>query len=607
MNPVLLFYLITFLFSGSVSWADGPVSPPVPPDASAEAPSEPLHPSFEELFRNGKLDLLKVDRRLERSDLSAAYLVQKAEEAVRRGDFDEAVTLGEKAANLSAASPLPHFFLSRVYWTRNKADIPNVLSEYFLALSLAVQDFWFLVSIVGTLLLLFLSAGLLTFIGFSFYSLFSYAPLWIHQISETSRGYLHPISAGVIFVSLLSLPLILEWPIGWFFIFFFLLFWCFYNRAEKGIVFAFLAGIGAAAWLLPFFFTFFTAKSSVLLNEMVRNHQSDFYWSPPQTGSSPPGWEEKIVLASYQAQEGNYKKAEALYREALSGNPKSALVLNNLGNLSFYAKDYPTAIEHYRQAIDLSPKMVSPYYNLSQTYREMLAFDEGNKLYQQASAIDKKSVEQYAQKAALYPAFPLVEERFTKVDLWQMLLKQNSSHIKASEKVWKGWFGSIPLHQSPMIAVSSLIAFILTSLLFERFYTARPCVTCHKPICKRCHQSIFSYKVCGPCGLRFKSIRKKSDFILVEEEAQKIPLKLYPFFLFPGGGHLAIRKSGRGFLMLGIFSFLISYFWLGEIFFSSTQWHLNSASWVWVPFWLVLLYLVSIIDLARCWSRRSWP
>src|SRR5581483_7441945 len=242
------------------------------------------------------------------------------------------------AVDLSPASPLPHFFLSKVYWTRNKADIPNISSEYFLALSLAVQDFWFLVSIVGTLLLLLLSAALLTFVVFSLYSLFSYTSLWIHQISEAARGYLHPISAGIIFISILSLPLILELPIGWFFLFFFFLFWGFYNRAEKGIVFTFLIGLGAAGWLLPFFLTFFTAKSSVLLNEMVRNHQADFHWSPPQAGPGSPGWEEKLISASYQAQEGNYKKAEALYREALSERPQSALILNNLGNLSFYAK-----------------------------------------------------------------------------------------------------------------------------------------------------------------------------------------------------------------------------------------------------------------------------
>lgn len=606
MKPIRLFYLIFLLFACSFSWADEPAPSLGTPEPTVESLPAESNSSFEELLQKGKLDLLKIDHRLERSDLSAAYLLYKAEEAMKRDDLSEAVTLGEEAANLSPASPIPHFFLSRVYWIKNKADIPNILSEYFLASTLAVQDFWFLVSIIGTFLLLLLSAVFLTFVTFFLYSLFYYTPLWIHQISESSRGYLHPISAAVIFISLLSLPLILEIPIGWFFLFFFLLFWGFYSGAEKGIVFTFLIGLGAATWMLPFFLTFFTAKSSVLLNEMVRNHQADFYWSPPQIGRDDLNWEGKVILASYYGQEGNYKKAESLYREALSSKPQSAPILNNLGNLSFYAKDYPRAIEHYRQAINLSPNLVSAHYNMSQTYREMLAFDVGNKIYLQASAIDQKSVEQYAQKAALYPAFPLVEERFTKMDLWNMLLKQTPHHLELSDKIWKGWMGHLPLSQAPVVAVSSLIALILLSLLFNRFYVARPCVTCHKAICKRCQQSIFSYKVCGECGLRFKSIRKKSDFILIEEEAQKIPLKFYPFFIFPGGGHLAIRKTGRGFLMFGFFCFLMSYFWLGETFFSSTQWHLNSARWVWVPFWLILLYLFSIIDLARCWSRRSW-
>jgi tetratricopeptide (TPR) repeat protein len=444
-------------------------------------------------------------------------------------------------------------------------------------------------------------------VTFFLYSLFYYGPLWVHQISEAARGYLHPISAWVIFASILFIPLVLKIPIGWFFLFFFLLFWGFYNRAEKGIVLTFLVALGTAAWLLPFFLTFFTAKSSTLLNEMVRNHQADFHWSPLQVDSGSLNWEEMIILASYHTQAGEYKKAESIYKEALSMNPRSALVLNNLGNISFYSKDYPAAIERYRQAIETSPNLASAHFNLSQTYREMLAFDEGNRFYLQANAIDQKSVEQYAQKAARYPAFPLVEERFAKLDLWQMLLKQNSDQIKASEKIWNGWIGFLPLKQSPIVAVFALVVLIFSSLLFERFCTARPCVTCHKAVCKMCKQSIFSYKVCGECALRFKSLRKKSDFSLIEEEAQKIPLKFYPFFIFPGGGHLAIRKTGRGFLMLGFFCFLVSYFWMGEMLFSSTQWHLDSAKWIWVPFWLVMLYLVSLIDLARCWSRRSWP
>ncbi len=607
MKPIYSLYLIFLLFAGSFSWAQEPVSAPEVVEPPAESTTKQPHPSFEALFRNGQLGLLKIDRRLERSDLSAAYLLSKAEEAMKRDDLNEAVTLGEKAANLSPTSPLPHFFLSRVYWIKNKADLPNMLSEYFLAASLAVQDFWFLVSIVGTLLLLALSSAFLTFAGFILYSLFSYVPLWVHQISESSRGYLHLISAGGIFISILSLPLVMKIPIAWFFFFFFLLFWGFYNRAEKWIVAIFLVGFGAAVWLLPFFLTFFTAKSSILLNEMVKNHQADFYWSPPQVGPGPLRWEEKVVLASYHAQEGDYKKAKLLYEEALSANPQSALVLNNIGNLSFYVKDYPKAVERYRQAIDVSPTLISAHYNLSQAYREMLVFDEGNNIYLRAIAIDQKKVEQYAQTAALYPAFPMVEERFTKVDLWQTLLKEKSNHADLSEKIWKGWVGSISLKQAPIVAVFGLIVLVFSSILFNRFYVARPCVTCYKAICKRCRQSIFSYKVCGECGLRFKSIRKKSDFILIEEEAQKIPLKFYPFFIFPGGGHLAIRKTGRGFLIFGFFCFLISYFWLGEIFFSSTQWHMNSAKWVWVPFLLLMLYLVSIIDLARCWSRRSWP
>ena len=41
-------------------------------------------------------------------------------------------------------------------------------------------------------------------------------------------------------------------------------------------------------------------------------------------------------------------------------------------------------------AIDVSPTLISAHYNLSQAYREMLVFDEGNNIYLRAIAIDQK-------------------------------------------------------------------------------------------------------------------------------------------------------------------------------------------------------------------------
>ncbi|MFQ5950409.1 MAG: hypothetical protein ACE5J1_06970 [Nitrospiria bacterium] len=108
------------------------------------------------------------------------------------------------------------------------------------------------------------------------------------------------------------------------------------------------------------------------------------------------------------------------------------------------------------------------------------------------------------------------------------------------------------------------------------------------------------------CGVRFKSIKKKTDFAVIEKAVKRVPRKFYPFFLLPGGGHIAIKKSGIGFFFLGLFFFFISYIWLADTLFSSMPWHLHQAKWIWVPLWLFLLYFVSLIDLARIWGKRSW-
>ena len=572
---------------------------PAPPPPSATAP-----PSFEEIFRADKLEAFKIEHGLERSDLGAGYILLQAEGELARGRLAEAIALGEKAQNFSPDSPIPHFFLSRAYWTQNKADILNVSSRYFSALKLSVGDFWFLFYMIGSFFLIVFAALIFSFLTFFLYSLLSYGPLWVHQITEGFRGFLHPVSAAFLFFVLLAAPFILGFPIIWFLLFFVFLFWGFYNRQEKGIAIFFSLGIGMAFWILPALSSFITGKSPALLNHMVRNQQADFFWTAPSSESDASDWRALAIQASYETGWGNYARAKALYEEALSKNPTSPLILNNIGNIFFYMKDYSEAIERYRQAGAVSPGLVSAYYNMGQTYREMLAFDEGNQKYLEAKKVDQERVDEYTRKSALYPAFPVIEERFAKADLWREAMKSNPLNQDAGARLWKGWAGTIGLNQSPLISFLGLVLFGLASFVLQPYYTAEFCVACKRAICRRCKESVFGYHVCGKCAARFVSIKKKSDLAVLEEESQKKPKGLYPFFILPGGGHLVENKIWVGFLFLTLFYSLLGYAWFGETLYSSTQRGLESASWLWVPSGLFLLYLISTVDLLRIWSQR---
>jgi len=563
--------------------------------------------SIEELFQKGRFESLKNDRGLERSDLAAKYLLYQADRAMRQSNMDETIRLGKAAVEISPESPAPHFFLARAYWAKDRKNIPNVLSHYLSGLGLVPQDFWSLLSVMETVILLFLISFLLSLGTFIFYSVYAYGVLWIHQISESTNGILHPVSAGFVFLTILISPFLLGIPLLGFVLFSFLLFWRFYQRSEKWTVALFLIGLGAATWLIPFSLTFITAKRDVFLNEMVRNHQSDYFWLSPSFDQNNMDWKGLALLAAYETQEKNFKRASELYLNALSKNPGSSMILNNLGNTSFYQKDYKQAITYYEQAIQHTPNLVSSYYNISLTYREMLSFDQGESLYKKAVDIDRTSVEQFSQRTASNPSFPVINERFSETDLWKKVSEEYKGGSQEAEMIWRGWAGDIPLKYAPIISIGWIIVLTLSTTIFKNFTSVHPCASCHKSICRRCQEKIFSYHVCKACGHQFRSVKKKSDFIIIEKAVKKIPGKFYPFFLLPGGGHLSIRKSGRGVIFMGLFFFLLSYLFLSDSFSPITPWHLHGAKWVWAPIALFCLYLVSLFDLKRNWSKRLWP
>lgn len=598
---------------GAPSFAEEPAPAPegttppaaAPSDAAPPAPSKPPV-SFESLLETNQLESFKTDHGIERSDLAAGYLLLKAEEAMGKGLLPEAERFGEAAAEFSPASPLPRFFLAHLAWTKNKLDFPGIANQYFAALKLAADDFWFAHAAAGTALLLLLSALGLTLLTFFLYSLTSYSPLWIHRICEGSKGYFNPLSAWFVFVGILLVPFLLGFSILWFVLFTFLLLWGFYSRSEKGVALAFLGVIGASAWSLPLLFTFFTAKNDPLFNQLVRYQARDYFWFPPDFEGSRPDWRGTVITASYKAHEGEYAEAEALYQKVLAERPGSVMAINNLGNIAFYRKDYSKAINYYRQAINASSRLVSAHYNMSLAYREMLAFEEGTKAYNVAKGMDAAKVETYTRKSVLFPTLPAIDERLENGFLWREALAPNAAHVAAAEKIWRGLAGNIPIKRAPAVAVLWIAVLAASSVLLGRFYNASFCVICRKAICTRCQRTILSYRVCGKCGTQFKSI-KKSDLAMLEEEEKKIQRRLLPFFLLPGGGHLVLKRAGAGFTFLTLFYFVVGSLWLGEIFFSSTQWHLQSASWIGVPVALLILYALSTLDLLRIWSNQTWP
>jgi len=557
-------------------------------------------------LEEGKLDQFIIDHGIERSDRAASYFLLKGEHALSQGRGEEAIRLGEMAKKISPASPLPSFFLADAYWELDPMSPLTAILYNLKGVLLTLKDFSLLFTVLSPYFVLFLLAILLALLTFIVFSLASYASMWIHDISEFSNKVVHPIAAGLLFTLFLFAPLLLGFPILWFFLFSFILFWRFYSRSEKGVILTFLLALGSAAWVLPIILTLFTIKGSFLFDEMSRNAKGDYLWVSPPVKAADAGWEGAFIQASYEMTQGAYNNAEGLYLQALERNSDSPKIFNNLGNIAFYLKDYQKAIGYYQKAISLSPELISAHYNLSQTYREMLSFSEGEALYAKAKAISQKTVDTYAMRSARFPNFPVIEERFSGADLFSLIFNENKASYALSDRMWQSWMGPIPLRFSPLLSLIYFAALIAASHFFSVLFSAKPCAFCKRAVCKKCVKRLLSYQVCHQCQMEYKYIQTKSEFKIIEEAVRKVPMKLYPLFLLPGGGHLAAHKTAIAFLFLVSFYLAMSSLLNWGYLIPPSEWYLHPSGSLMKIVALILVIVLAAYHLIRMREKRIW-
>ncbi len=552
---------------------------------------------LDRLLKEGTLDAFKTEHAIERCDVTAHAILLRAEAALSEGRPSEAMSLAEIAVRFSPDTPLPHFFLAKAHFL--KINLPAAAQHYLAALFHALNDFWFLFSTLGIFLLVSLTAFLLSILLFALFSLFYIGRLWVHEWTERFGWY--PALVWGVYLILILIPLLLGLPpVGWV-LFCFLLAWGFYRRAERAVVILFLVIMGSASWVLPLLPPFFVAKSSVFLNQMVRNVQGTSPFLPQRLSQSD--WRETLMLASHALHNRAYADAEAFYQNALLKQPKSPLLLNNIGNLYFYLNDYKRAIAYYQQALGNNPKSALVHYNMSQAYRAMLLFEEGEKEYGEALSTNRADTERYTQRAVLYPALPVVEARFTQGDLWREALTHTEAGV--SEALWRGWAGGIPLSQSHWIALAFSVLLPFSSTFLKSFYTGRPCAICRRAICERCEQVLFDYSTCPECTEQFSAMTQ-NRLADVEHARKQVPQRDIPFFLIPGGGQIVMGRTVMGFSLLFLTTFVGLLLFLGDALFSSIQWHLHISS-LFLVLCILAFYAISVFSLTpqRHSTRRD--
>ena len=101
-----------------------------------------------------------------------------------------------------------------------------------------------------------------------------------------------------------------------------------------------------------------------------------------------------VTFARY----GMYEDALAEFRAALELGHRAALV--NIGNIAFLTGDYEAAVSWYEQAIERSPRDPIAIIGLARSYYELDRFDEADRYFRMATAIQPDLSDRYVYLSA---------------------------------------------------------------------------------------------------------------------------------------------------------------------------------------------------------------
>jgi len=114
-----------------------------------------------------------------------------------------------------------------------------------------------------------------------------------------------------------------------------------------------------------------------------------------------------LAFAIMSGDPGNVAEAQAAIQEAIRLNPKDPYIQSLAGRIAYLGKDYPTALEHLRAALEIWPDMVEAHTRLSATYRAMGDEDKSLAELKEVARIKQ------AHPGIQSPPFPTDELLFT--------------------------------------------------------------------------------------------------------------------------------------------------------------------------------------------------
>ncbi|HZF11956.1 MAG TPA: tetratricopeptide repeat protein [Thermoanaerobaculia bacterium] len=107
----------------------------------------------------------------------------------------------------------------------------------------------------------------------------------------------------------------------------------------------------------------------------------------------------KQLLADVHRSLNQWDLARSLYRQVLEKEPNNTAAFLNLGDYFFFKGDYGNAIQYFQKAAAADATSAAAQFNLSQAYSESYLFDDQQRAFAQARALDGPRVDRWLKQA----------------------------------------------------------------------------------------------------------------------------------------------------------------------------------------------------------------
>jgi len=497
-------------------------------------------------------------------------LVNQAQEAARRGEYEAAHMLVKYACILSPDIPPVYTSQALLQWHENKFRFlwiaQNAATAFVKSLSpLNIEDFSMVVFENAAVL-----AGsiLLTFCSIALVMLLAHLALFYHDLRHAISDFAPDIWVWAMVFTILLLPLVCRLSIIWFCAWSIVLMFNYTTMRERQIIKGFfvlliiavplLAGAMGLAkcvnqdetikLLWKANYGYCDVRDTGVLEKKLERHESDD--------------DVLLSLGLIYKKEGSFSSAQKYYEKVLSAHPGNYKAAINLGNVYFAQSNWGDAVTFYKKAASIAPsECAAAYFNMSRVYQSKFMFSESEHALNNAKKLDLTRVSSYLRDVSEHYNRVSIDETVAVSRLWKRGFDLFKGDFAYARDAWRVMVGGSAFPYGPF-GFLFLIAAAVSIAGRDKMRIALRCRLCGRTMCRRCQRSAAADLVCAHCH---SLLRRQSTMGYGAREDKRSRIKSYIVrkriivavlgYVLPGAGHFWAGKTVIG--TAGMFVFFI--------------------------------------------------